>query len=118
MGAARPSDDRSWAISGDGGFQMNTGRDGTMVQEGIEVKLAVFNTATWAWSVSGRVLPFGRHSNTPILSPDYVKLATPTAFRLARRQGSRCDRRAAAACAPGRRCCGVVIEQEANVFFR
>ncbi|HEY3149582.1 MAG TPA: biosynthetic-type acetolactate synthase large subunit, partial [Dongiaceae bacterium] len=39
---ARP-DEPVWAISGDGGFQMNMAEMATMVQEGIEVKLAVFN---------------------------------------------------------------------------
>src|SRR2546430_3237940 len=32
-----------WAISGDGGFQMNMDEMATMVQEGLPVKMAVFN---------------------------------------------------------------------------
>src|SRR5205085_1257187 len=39
---ARPRED-VWAISGDGGFQMNMQEIATMVQERIPVKLAVFN---------------------------------------------------------------------------
>src|SRR3989449_3246912 len=72
---ARP-DEPVWAISGDGGFQMNMAEMATMVQEGIEVKLAVFNNGylgmvrQWQQFFHG-----GRYSNTPILSPDYVKLA-------------------------------------------
>jgi acetolactate synthase-1/2/3 large subunit len=44
---ARP-DEPVWAISGDGGFQMNMQEIATMVQEGIPVKMA-----TWAWCGSG-----------------------------------------------------------------
>src|SRR5260370_26753428 len=41
---ARPHDE-VWAISGDGGFQMNMQEIATMVQAGIPVKLAVFNNS-------------------------------------------------------------------------
>src|SRR6266446_3445271 len=98
---ARP-DEPVWAISGDGGFQMNMAEMATMVQEGIEVKLAVFNNGylgmvrQWQQFFHG-----GRYSNTPILSPDYVKLAD------ALRQAN---------AAPGPALVELVIEQEANVF--
>ncbi len=72
---ARP-DEPVWAISGDGGFQMNMQEIATMVQEGIPVKMAVFNNGylgmvrQWQQFFHGR-----RYSATPIWSPDYVKLA-------------------------------------------
>ncbi|HYX80931.1 MAG TPA: biosynthetic-type acetolactate synthase large subunit, partial [Gemmatimonadales bacterium] len=72
---ARPTEP-VWAISGDGGFQMNMAEIATMVQEGLEVKLAVFNNGylgmvrQWQQFFHG-----GRYSSTPIWSPDYVKLA-------------------------------------------
>src|SRR3989442_1151187 len=72
---ARPGEP-VWAISGDGGFQMNMAEIATMLQEGVEVKLAVFNNGylgmgrQWQQFFHG-----GRYSNTPFLSPDYVKLA-------------------------------------------
>ncbi len=77
MGAAlaRP-DEPVWAISGDGGFQMNMQEIATMVQEGIPVKMAVFNNGylgmvrQWQQFFHGR-----RYSATPIWSPDYVRLA-------------------------------------------
>src|SRR5713226_3509885 len=40
---ARP-DEPVWAISGDGGFQINRAKIATMIQEGLVVKLAIFNT--------------------------------------------------------------------------
>ena len=77
MGAAlaRP-DEPVWAISGDGGFQMDMQEIATMVQEGIPVKMAIFNNGylgmvrQWQQFFHGR-----RYSATPIWSPDYVRLA-------------------------------------------
>src|SRR5438445_621468 len=72
---ARP-DEPVWAISGDGGFQMNMAEIATMVQEGLAVKMAVFNNGylgmvrQWQQFFHGK-----RYSCTPIWSPDYVKLA-------------------------------------------
>ena len=72
---ARP-EEAVWAISGDGGFQMNMQEIATMVQEGIPVKMAVFNNGylgmvrQWQQFFHGR-----RYSATPIWSPDYVRLA-------------------------------------------
>ncbi len=72
---ARP-DEPVWAISGDGGFQMNMQEMATMVQEGLPIKLAIFNNGylgmvrQWQQFFHGR-----RYSATPIWSPDYVKLA-------------------------------------------
>ncbi len=70
---ARP-DEPVWAISGDGGFQMNMQEIATMVQEGIPVKMAIFNNGylgmvrQWQQFFHGR-----RYSATPIWSPDYVR---------------------------------------------
>ncbi len=115
---ARP-DEPVWAISGDGGFQMNMAEIATMVQEGLEVKLAVFNNGylgmvrQWQQFFHG-----GRYSNTPILSPDYVKLAEAygiPAWRV--KQASEVtDALRQANAAPGPALVELVIEQEANVF--
>src|SRR5207249_8146734 len=65
-----------WAISGDGGFQMNMAEMATMVQEGLPVKMAVFNNGYLGmvrqWQ---QLFHEKRYSCTPIWSPDYVKLA-------------------------------------------
>ena len=72
---ARPGEP-VWAISGDGGFQMNMQEIATMVQERIPVKMAIFNNGylgmvrQWQQYFHGR-----RYSATPIWSPDYVALA-------------------------------------------
>jgi acetolactate synthase-1/2/3 large subunit len=115
---ARP-DEPVWAISGDGGFQMNMAEIATMVQEGIEVKLAVFNNGylgmvrQWQQFFHG-----GRYSSTPILSPDYVKLAEAYGIPGWRvKQASEVtDALRQANAAPGPALVELVIEQEANVF--
>lgn len=115
---ARP-DDTVWAISGDGGFQMNMQEMATMVQEGLPIKLVIFNNGylgmvrQWQQFFHGR-----RYSATPIWSPDYVTLAA--AYGIA---GYRVDQvtqiRGAiesALRAPGPALIEFIIEQEANVY--
>jgi acetolactate synthase I/II/III large subunit len=120
MGAAlaRP-DEPVWAISGDGGFQMNMQEIATMVQEGIPVKMAVFNNGylgmvrQWQQFFHGR-----RYSATPIWSPDYVKLAE--AYGIFGRRVERGDQVEDAVREandqPGPALVEFLIEQEANVF--
>ncbi len=72
---ARP-DRPVWAISGDGGFQMNFAELATMMQEGVPVKLAVFNNGYLGMVRQWQELFHDRrYSQTPILSPDYPTLA-------------------------------------------
>ena len=120
MGAAlaRP-DEPVWAISGDGGFQMNMQEIATMVQEGIPVKMAVFNNGylgmvrQWQQFFHGR-----RYSATPIWSPDYVKLAEAYGiFGRRVERGDQVDGAVREAIAqPGPALVEFLIEQEANVF--
>jgi acetolactate synthase-1/2/3 large subunit len=108
-----------WAISGDGGFQMNMQEIATMVQEGIPVKMGIFNNGylgmvrQWQQFFHGR-----RYSATPIWSPDYVKLAEAygiAGYRVehARQIEEAVDR---ATREPGPALVEFMIEQEANVF--
>jgi acetolactate synthase-1/2/3 large subunit len=115
---ARP-DEPVWAISGDGGFQMNMQEMATMVQENIPVKMAVFNNGylgmvrQWQQFFHGR-----RYSATPIWSPDYVRLAEAYGI-----PGRRIETGAGleeavrdATERPGPALLEFMIEQEANVF--
>jgi acetolactate synthase-1/2/3 large subunit len=115
---ARP-DEPVWAISGDGGFQMNMQEIATMVQEGIPVKMAVFNNGylgmvrQWQQFFHGR-----RYSATPIWSPDYVRLAQAygiPGYRVERAEQVDSVVRAALA-HDGPALVEFLIEQEANVF--
>ena len=115
---ARPGEP-VWAISGDGGFQMNMQEIATMVQEGIPVKMAVFNNGylgmvrQWQQFFHGK-----RYSATPIWSPNYVKLAE--AYGIAGHRVESIDQLegavANAAAEPGPVLVEFMIEQEANVF--
>jgi acetolactate synthase I/II/III large subunit len=115
---ARPGEP-VWAISGDGGFQMNMAEMATMVQEGLTVKLAVFNNGylgmvrQWQQFFHGK-----RYSSTPIWSPDYVKLAEAygiPGYRV-RDASELADAVGRASADPGPALVEFVIEQEANVF--
>jgi acetolactate synthase-1/2/3 large subunit len=108
-----------WAISGDGGFQMNMQEIATMVQEGIPVKMAIFNNGylgmvrQWQQFFHGR-----RYSATPIWSPDYVRLAE--AYGIAGWRVESADQAAdvvrAANAEPGPALVEFMMEQEANVY--
>jgi acetolactate synthase-1/2/3 large subunit len=115
---ARP-EEPVWAISGDGGFQMNMQEIATMVQEKIPVKMAIFNNGylgmvrQWQQFFHGR-----RYSATPIWSPDYVKLAE--AYGIAGWRVESADQTAdvirQATAHDGPTLVEFMIEQEANVF--
>jgi acetolactate synthase I/II/III large subunit len=115
---ARPGEP-IWAISGDGGFQMNMQEIATMVQEGIAVKMAVFNNGflgmvrQWQQFFHGK-----RYSATPIWSPDYVRLAQAYGIAGYRVESSDevGDAVRAASADPGPTLVEFMIEQEANVF--
>ena len=115
---ARP-DEPVWAISGDGGFQMNMAEIATMIQEGLVVKLAIFNNGylgmvrQWQQFFHG-----GRYASTPIWSPDYVKLAAAYGIPGWRVEaaGEVEDALRQANESPGPALVELVIEQGANVF--
>src|SRR5437773_6787297 len=115
---ARPSG-TVWAISGDGGFQMNMAEMATMVQEGLPVKMAVFNNGYLGmvrqWQ---QFFHEKRYSCTPIWSPDYVKLAEAYSIPGYRvKEASELAEIVARANAqPGPALVEFMIEQEANVY--
>ncbi len=69
-------DHEVWAIAGDGGAQMTIHELGTAVQERAPVKMAIMNNGYLGmvrqWQ---QLFHDGRISQTPISSPNYVKLA-------------------------------------------
>ena len=108
-----------WAISGDGGFQMNMAEMATMVQEGLPVKMAVFNNGYLGmvrqWQ---QFFHEKRYSCTPIWSPDYLKLAEAygiPGYRV-KEAGELAEAVGRANAEPGPALVEFMIEQEANVF--
>src|SRR4029077_1403639 len=77
MGAAlgRP-DHETWAITGDGGFQMTFQELMTLVQDRIPVKIALFDNKKLGmirqWQ---EIIYAGNYHSAALLGPDYAKLA-------------------------------------------
>lgn len=65
-----------WAIVGDGGFQQTLQELGTIVQEKIPVKIGIINNGFLGMVRQWQQFFYEkRYAGTPMLSPDYMKLA-------------------------------------------
>jgi acetolactate synthase-1/2/3 large subunit len=72
---ARP-DAEVWVVVGDGGFQMTMAELATMVQEKLDIKIAIINNGYLGMVRQWQEFFYeGRYSSTPLLSPNFVKLA-------------------------------------------
>ena len=70
------SDKEVWAIVGDGGIQMTLMELATAVQENTNINLAIINNGYLGMVRQWQQLFYdSRYAETPISSPDYVKLA-------------------------------------------
>ncbi|HJW33693.1 MAG TPA: biosynthetic-type acetolactate synthase large subunit [Holophagaceae bacterium] len=82
---ARP-DQEVWVVAGDGGFQMTSCELMTAVQEGAPLRIAVVNNGFLGMVRQWQEFFYDRrYAASPILSPDFVKLAEAyglTAFRV------------------------------------
>ncbi len=78
-------DEEVWAVVGDGGFQMSIPELATCVQEGLAVKVVIINNGYLGmvrqWQ---QLFHNGNYSQTPISSPDFVKLGE--AYNIAARR--------------------------------
>ena len=72
---ARP-DAEVWVVVGDGGFQMTMAELATMVQEKLDIKIAIINNGYLGMVRQWQEFFYeGRYSSTPLLSPNFVRLA-------------------------------------------
>ena len=72
---ARP-DAEVWVVAGDGGFQMTMPELATIVQEKLPIKIAIINNGYLGMVRQWQQFFYdGRYASTPILSPDFAKLA-------------------------------------------
>lgn len=68
--------DRVWAVAGDGGFQMTLQELAVVVQEKLPIKIAIINNGFLGMVRQWQQLFYEkRYTGTPMLSPDFVKLA-------------------------------------------
>ena len=95
---ARP-DAEVWVVVGDGGFQMTMAELATIVQEGINVNIAIINNGYLGMVRQWQEFFYDqRYAATPMISPDFVKLAEAyghrrPALRQARRRQVRPSQR-------------------------
>jgi acetolactate synthase-1/2/3 large subunit len=65
-----------WVVAGDGGFQMTQAELATLQQEGLKINIAIINNGFLGMVRQWQEFFYGRrYAATPILSPDFVKLA-------------------------------------------
>jgi acetolactate synthase-1/2/3 large subunit len=65
-----------WVIAGDGGFQMTAAELSTIVQEKLNINIAIINNGFLGMVRQWQEFMYERnYACTPILSPDFVKLA-------------------------------------------
>jgi len=84
---ARP-DAEVWVVAGDGGFQMTMPELATIAQEKLDIKVAIINNGYLGMVRQWQEFFYERrYAATPLLSPDYVKIAE--AYGLAGRAVSR-----------------------------
>ncbi|HVH89629.1 MAG TPA: biosynthetic-type acetolactate synthase large subunit [Terriglobales bacterium] len=78
---ARP-DAEVWVIAGDGGFQMTMPELATAAQEGIDLNIAVINNGYLGMVRQWQEFFYDRrYSATPLLSPNFAKLAEAFGLR-------------------------------------
>ncbi len=77
IGAVVGSPDRDvWVVAGDGGFQMTLQELATVVQERLPLKIVLLNNGYLGMVRQWQELFFERnYTGTPILAPDFAKLA-------------------------------------------
>ena len=89
---ARP-DAEVWVVVGDGGFQMTMCELATIAQEKIDVKIAIINNGFLGMVRQWQEFFYEkRYAATPLVNPDFVKLAEAFGIRAMRvDQRARCD---------------------------
>ncbi|PIE17112.1 MAG: acetolactate synthase, large subunit, biosynthetic type [Proteobacteria bacterium] len=120
IGARFAKDDANvWVIVGDGGFQMTACELSTCAQEDLKVNIAIINNGYLGMVRQWQELFYGgRYVATPIISPDFVKLAEAHGLK-GLRVTSRAEVAAAVAEAeahPGTVVIDFRVEQEDSVF--
>jgi acetolactate synthase-1/2/3 large subunit len=69
-------DKEVWVVDGDGSFQMTQAELSTAVQEGANVKIAIMNNSFLGMVRQWQEFFFeSRYAGTPLIGPDFVKLA-------------------------------------------
>jgi acetolactate synthase-1/2/3 large subunit len=108
-----------WAIAGDGGFQMTMAELATIVQERLDVKIAVVNNGYLGMVRQWQEFFYGgRYAATPLLSPDFAAIAGAYGLpaRTITTRGEVADAVNAARRTPGAMLLDFRVEQEDSVY--
>ncbi len=108
-----------WVVAGDGGFQMTLQEMATVMQEKLPIKIAIINNGFLGMVRQWQQLFYDkRYTGTPMLSPDFVKLAAAYGM-----EGRRVERKedvnaalAEAAAHPGPYLLEFRVKEEVNVY--
>ncbi len=77
-------DKEVWVIAGDGGFQMTSPELATIVQEGLDINIAIINNGYLGMIRQWQETFYEKNYEcSPIFSPDFVKLAAAFGIRAA-----------------------------------
>jgi acetolactate synthase-1/2/3 large subunit len=108
-----------WVIAGDGGFQMTSAELCTIAQEKIKINIAIINNGFLGMVRQWQEFFYDRnYESTPLLSPDFVKLAEAhgIAGRTVSTRAEVADAVAEARSAPGAFLLNFMVEQEDSVY--
>ncbi|MBL8143293.1 MAG: acetolactate synthase large subunit, partial [Acidobacteria bacterium] len=74
-----------WVVAGDGGFQMTLCELATIAQEGIDINIAIINNGYLGMVRQWQEFFYERrYAATPLVNPDFVKLAEAYGLQAAR----------------------------------
>lgn len=108
-----------WTIVGDGGFQMTLQELATIQQEKLPIKIAIINNGFLGMVRQWQQFFFDkRYVGTPVLSPDYVKLAEAYGMpaRMVDEPGQVIDAVQQANATPGPFLIDFRVKEEVNVY--
>jgi acetolactate synthase-1/2/3 large subunit len=115
---SRP-DAEVWTVAGDGGFQMTMPELATIKQEGLDVKVAVINNGYLGMVRQWQEFFYERrYAATPLLSPDFAKIADAYGLRglTVKTRGEVVPAIEAARAHPGTVVIDFQVEQEDTVY--
>ena len=108
-----------WAIAGDGGFQMTSPELATIAQEKLDINIAIVNNGYLGMIRQWQEAFYEKnYQSSPILSPDFVKLADAYGIRATavRTRGEVLDAVSAARAHKGPFLINFLVEQEDSVY--
>jgi acetolactate synthase-1/2/3 large subunit len=112
-------DKEVWVVAGDGGFQMTAAELSTIVQEKIKINIAIINNGFLGMVRQWQQFFYdSNYESTPLISPDFVKLADAHGIRglAVHTRAEVAPAVAEARSAPGTFLLNFMVEKEESVY--